>query len=161
MLNRTGVKSLTRILTISILPLILFFTGCGRSGSGAAFDPAKIKSVVLYDIDPKEGENYSEQLAKVSSYALKPEQIASLFAEKREESLKTWQGAFLGVVQFHDGKESHLAFSIFGGFARVLATGQQIRFYEGSRIEYEQITKHVMRNVFTSRMPASNPTKRK
>ncbi len=161
MLNRTGVKSLTRVLTISILPLILLFAGCGKSGNGAAFDPAKIKSVVLYDIDPKEGENYSEQIAKVSSYALKPEQITSLFADHRKESLETWQGAFLGVVQFHDGKESQLAISIFGGFARVLATGQQVRFYDASRIEYEQITKHVMRNVFTSRMPAPKPPKTK
>ena len=148
---RTGLNSSMRLLALSVLPVMIFFTGCGREGGNVAFDPAKIKSVVLYDIDPKEGQNYSEQISTVSSYPLKPEQITSLFANKKEESLKTWQGAFLGVVEFHDGKESHLAISIFGGFARVLGTGEQMRFYDASRIEYEQIKNHVLRNVFKSR----------
>ena len=51
------------------LLIILPFTGCSGGGSSAAFDPAKIKSVVLYDIDPTQSQNYAEQITKVSSYS--------------------------------------------------------------------------------------------
>ena len=138
------------------LLIILPFTGCNGGGSSAAFDPAKIKSVVLYDIDPTQSQNYAEQIAKVTSYQLKPEEVQSLFAHTEAESPAVWKAAFLGVVQFQDGKESHLAISTFGAFVRVLATGKDMRFYDASRVEYERLKGDVLRNIFISQKQTRN-----
>ena len=67
-----------------------------------------------------------------------------------DESPQTWKAAFLGVVQFQDGKESHLAISTYGAVARVLSTGKDMRFYDSSRVEYERIKGDALRTTFSS-----------
>src|SRR5262245_22454417 len=138
------------ILLLGILSLLMIFlfAGCDRGGNPTGFNPAKAKSVVLYDIDPREIRNYSEKVANVSAYPLKPEEVQLLFANTKTDSLNIWKGAFLGVVKCEDGKEYHLAISNFGRFAKVLETGQGIKFDGASGVEYERIKGVALRNVF-------------
>jgi hypothetical protein len=107
-----------------------------------------VQSLVLYDVDPREVPNYSNLLTNVSSHSLKPEEVQLLFANTKEESLHIWKGALLGVAQCEDGTKYHLAISNFGGFARVLETGQSIRFVGASGMEWERIQSAVLRDEF-------------
>jgi len=130
----------------------LFFAllvgGCNSGGKSPAMNTANVQSLVLYDVDPRVVPNYSNLLTNVSSHPLKPEEVHLLFANTKEESLHIWKGALLGVAQCKDGTKYHLAISNFGGFARVLETGQSIRFVGASGTEWERIQSAVLREVF-------------
>ncbi|MCL5096850.1 MAG: hypothetical protein M1608_04865 [Candidatus Omnitrophica bacterium] len=122
--------------------------GCNSGGKSSAMNSTNVQSLVLYDLDPRKVSNYSDLLTKVSSHSLKPEEVQLLFANTKEESLHIWKGALLGVLQCKDGTKYHLAISNFGGFVRVLETGQSIRFVGASGTEWERIQSAVLRDVF-------------
>lgn len=130
-----------------IVSAALFVVGC-NSGKPPAMNTANVQSFVLYDVDPREVPNYSNLLNNLSSHSLKPEEVQLLFANTKEESLHIWKGALLGVAECKDGTKYHLAISNFGGFARVLETGQSIRFVGASGVEWERIQSVVLRDVF-------------
>lgn len=132
---------------LSVVSAALFVVGCS-SGKSPAMNTANVQSLVLYDVDPREVPNYSNLLTNLSSHSLKPEEVQLLFANTKEESLHIWKGALLGVAQCEDGREYHLAISNFGGFARVLETGQSIRFVGMSGTEWERIQSAALRDVF-------------
>ena len=111
-------------------------------------NPANVQSLVLYDVNPREVRNYSNLLTNASSQLLRAEEVKLLFANTTDESLNVWKGALLGVAQCKDGTKYHLAISHLGGFARVLETGQSVRFVGASGTELERIQSAVLRDVF-------------
>ena len=135
------------LLVFSLVGVALLF-GCDCRHKVAPFESGKARVVVLYDFDPRESPNYSVVPTNVISQTLKPEEVKLLFANTKKESLHVWKGAMLGVVQCEGGAEYHLAISSFGGFARVLETGQGIRFVGVSGVEYERIKDAVLTDVF-------------
>ncbi|MEI8289220.1 MAG: hypothetical protein WCH99_07070 [Verrucomicrobiota bacterium] len=66
--------------------------------------------------------------------------------------------SYLAVIICNDGKEYNLAVSYYGGFSRVLETGQGIRFVGASEVEYERITGAAMRDVFIPERQRKNRT---
>jgi hypothetical protein len=126
----------------------VLIVGCNSGGKLPAMNPANVQSLVLYDVDPREVPNYSNLLTNVSSQPLKAEEVQLLFANTTDESLNIWKGAYLGVAQCKDGTKYHLAISYFGGFARVLETGQSIRFVGAPGTELERIQSAALRDVF-------------
>jgi len=122
--------------------------GCNSGGKSPAMNTTNVQSLVLYDVDPREVPNYSDLLTNLSSHPLKPQEVQLVFANTKEESLHIWKGALLGVAECKDGRKYHLAISNFGGFARVLETGQSIRFVGASGVEWERIQSVALRDVF-------------
>jgi len=125
-----------------------FVAGCNSGGKSPAMNTANVQSLVLYDVDPREVPNYSNLLTNLSSHPLKTQEVQLLFTNTKEESLHIWKGALLGVAECKDGRKYHLAISNFGGFARVLETGQSIRFVGASGVEWERIQSVALRDVF-------------
>jgi hypothetical protein len=122
--------------------------GCNSGVKPPTMKPADVQSLVLYDVDLREVPNYSNLLTNVSSQPLKAEEVRLMFANTTDESLHIWKGALLGVAQCKDGTKYHLAISHFGGFARVLETGQSMRFVGASGTELERIKSAALRDVF-------------
>lgn len=135
--------------------------GCNSGGESSTMKPADVQSLVLYDVDPKEVPNYSNLLTNVSSQPLKAEEVKLIFANTTDESLHIWKGALLGVAQCKDGTKYHLAISHFGGFARVLETGQSIRFVGASGTELERIKSAALRGVFIPARQQRNQAERR
>ena len=133
------------VLIVVLAFLVGSYNSCGKF---PAMKSSDVQSLVLYDVDPRKDPNYSNLLINVNSHALKTDETQLLFAHTKEESLHIWKGALLGVVQCKDGRIYHLAISSFGGFVRVLETGQSIRFVGASSIEWERIQTAVLRDVF-------------
>jgi hypothetical protein len=132
--------------------------GCNSGGKSPTMKPADVQSLVLYDVDPRQVPNYSSLLTNVSSRPLQGEEVKLLFANTTDESLHIWKGALLGVAQCKDGTKYHLAISHFGGFARVLETGQSVRFVGASGTELEQIQSAALRDVFIPARQRRNQT---
>ena len=124
-------------------------------------NPADVQSLVLYDVDPREIPNYSNLLSNISSQPLKVEEVKLLFANTTDESLHIWKGALLGVARCKDGTKYHLAISHFGGFARVLETGQSVRFVGTSAKELERIQSAALRDVFIPARQRRNQAERR
>lgn len=133
---------------VLIAVLALLVGGCNSRGKYPAMKSTNVQSLVLYDVDPWKVPDYSSLLTNACSHALQPEEVQLLFANTKEESLNIWKGALLGVIQCKDSTKYHLAISYFGGFIRILETGQSIRFVGASSIEWKRIQVAVMGDVF-------------
>lgn len=137
---------LSQFVSAFALAFAVLIIGC-NSGK-PPMNPANVQSFVLYDVDPRGASNYSNLLTNASSQPLRTEEVKLLFANTTDESLFVWKGSFLGVAQCKDGTKYHLAMSYYGGFARVLETGQSIRFVGASGTELERIQSAALRDVF-------------
>ena len=127
---------------------IFLSSACRPNGSSTMITPANIRSVTLYDIDPREVLNYSNRLSTASSYVLKREEIDGLFGNTTTESLHVWKGSMLGIVELDNGEKHDIAISHFGGYARVIKTGVGIRFTGSSAAKWEEIQRVVLREQF-------------
>jgi hypothetical protein len=132
----------------SFILITILVDGCNSANKTTNMDIANVKSLSVYDIDPKEVADYSNRLSNVSSYQLKHEEVQLLFANTKEESTSIWKGSFLGIVGCKDGTKFHLAISYYGGFIHVLETGQKIRFVGASGVEWDRIQNAVLRDIF-------------
>lgn len=142
-------KPSTRKLFLGLffLAVGLVFLNSFRSKVPAMI-PADVRSLALYDVDPRFDPNYLNLISNMRSYSPTPGQVKLIFANTADESLLIWKGACLGVAQCNDGRKYHLAISYFGEYARVLETGQRIRFVEASAVEFDRVKAAAWEEVF-------------
>lgn len=137
-----------RVSVACVLAVVTLIMGCNQRSRMPPLQPSDVELLVLYDVDPRAQLHYSNLLTEASSYPLSRDEVIKVFANTTNERLLLWKGSFLGVAQCKDGKVYHLAISYYGGYARVLETGQSLRFVGPSGAELERILRAALDEVF-------------
>ena len=111
------------------------------------FQPERVIFAAFYDLNPRKIRG-NERVQQAKGYVLSPSNARLLFASTERDDTLLLKGTFLGIVRYEDGQEFQLAISNYGGFFKVIDTGEQFRFTALSHSIYENQRSAALTNVW-------------